>query len=149
MIDYIPKIFSIQLPILRNNQKLKLLPKITKQQMIVQDVPHELEFSLKEEQAMLDLNKNDEYEPAQMLVWKRNTSNNLHITDQTGSLTDVEKRALLDVAIRNLRIVLDARSSSRTTTTTTIPDSDAANVEFTFRALQTTVDILSSSYNSL
>ncbi|CAF4716030.1 unnamed protein product, partial [Rotaria socialis] len=55
-----------------------------------------------------------------------------------------------------LHIVLSNRSTSpstttttATTTTTTIPDTDLDEIEFTYRALQTTVNILSSSLESL
>ncbi|CAF4889091.1 unnamed protein product, partial [Rotaria magnacalcarata] len=72
----------------------------------------------------------------------------------TGSLTNNEKKNLLQEAIQKLHIVLSNRSTSPspppppTTTTTTIPDTDLDEIEFTYRALQTTVNILSSSLES-
>ncbi|CAF5138884.1 unnamed protein product, partial [Rotaria socialis] len=81
-----------------------------------------------------------------MLIWKINTSNNHNQTNaidasyDTGSLTNNEKKKLLQEAIRKLHIVLSNRSTSpstttttATTTTTTIPDTDLDEIEFTYR----------------
>jgi len=122
-----------------------------KHQMIVQDIPHEIEFSLINENEKLHLN-NSEYQSSEMLVWKINTSDNHNQTNtiddsyDTGSLTNNEKKILLQEAVQKLQIVLSNRSTS---TTTSIPDSDLEQIEFTYRALQTTVNILSSSLDSL
>jgi hypothetical protein len=114
-------------------------------QMIVKDIPHEIEFSLINKNEQIHLN-NSQYDSSQMLVWKMNTSDNQNQTNtidvsyDTGSLTDNERKILLEEAIQKLQIVLSNRSTS-----TSIPDSDLDQIEFTYRALQTTVDILSSS----
>lgn len=123
------------------------LNKETKDQMMIEDIPHEIEFSL-----ISDNDKNhsnsSEYESAETLVWQINTSDNhnqaytINRSHETGSLTDNEKKKLIQEAIQKLQIVLSNRSPS---TTTTIPDSDLDKIEFTYRALQTTVCILSSS----
>ena len=121
-----------------------------KHQMIVQDFPHEIDFSLINDNDKIHLN-NSEYEASQMLVWKINTSDNQNQTNainasyDTGSLTDNERKILLQEAVQKLQIVL----SNRSTSTTSIPDSDLDQIEFTYRALQTTVNILSSSLDSL
>ncbi|CAF1939862.1 unnamed protein product [Rotaria magnacalcarata] len=132
-----------------------------KHKMTIRDIPHEIEFSLinDDEKNHTD---NSEYESARMLIWKINTSNNHNQTNaieasyDTGSLTNNEKKNLLQEAIQKLHIVLSNRSTSpspppppTTTTTTTIPDTDLDEIEFTYRALQTTVNILSSSLESL
>jgi len=117
-----------------------------KHQMIVKDIPHEIEFSLINKNEQIHLN-NSEYESSQMLVWNMNTSDNpnqIDVSYDTGSLTDNEKKILLQEAIEKLQIVLSHRSTS-----TSIPDSDLDQIEFTYRALQTTVNILSSSLDSL
>ncbi|CAF3550539.1 unnamed protein product [Rotaria socialis] len=132
-----------------------------KHQMITRDIPHEIEFSLINDDEKNNTD-NSEYESARMLIWKINTSNNHNQTNaidasyDTGSLTNNEKKKLLQEAIRKLHIVLSNRSTSpstttttATTTTTTIPDTDLDEIEFTYRALQTTVNILSSSLESL
>jgi hypothetical protein len=114
--------------------------------MIVKDIPHEIEFSLINKNEQIHLN-NSEYESSQMLVWNMNTSdkpNQIDVSYDTGSLTDNEKKILLQEAIEKLQIVLSHRSTS-----TSIPDSDLDQIEFTYRALQTTVNILSSSLDSL
>jgi hypothetical protein len=127
------------------------LNQISKHQMIEQDIPHEIEFSLINENEKNHLN-NAEYNSAEMLVWKVNTSDNhnqsntIDASYDTGSLTNNEKKILLQEAVQKLQIVLSNRSTS---TTTTIPDSDLDKIEFTYRALQTTVNILSSSLDSL
>jgi hypothetical protein len=121
-----------------------------KREMIIEDIPHEIEFSLTNDHEKLHLN-NSEYESVQMLVWKINTSdhqnqsNAIDVSYDTGSLTDDERKTLLKEAVQKLQIVLNNRSTS----TTTIPDSDLDQIEFTYRALQTTVNILSSSFDSL
>jgi hypothetical protein len=118
--------------------------------MIVQDIPDAIEFSLINPNEKLHLN-NSEYDSAQMLVWKINTTDNHNQTNSidssydTGSLQDNEKKVLLQEAVQKLQIVL----SNRSTSTATIPDSDLDKIEFTYRALQTTVNILSSSLDSL
>jgi hypothetical protein len=120
--------------------------------MIIEDIPHEIEFSLINDNEKTHLN-NSEYDSSQMLVWKINTSNNHHhqtntidVSYDTGSLTQNEKKILLQEAVQKLQVVLNNRSTS---TTTSIPDSDLDKIEFTYRALQTTVNILSSSLDSL
>ncbi|CAF2310798.1 unnamed protein product [Rotaria sp. Silwood2] len=129
----------------------KTIEQENQHQMMIQDIPHEIEFSLMNDNEKNDAN-NSEYESAQMLVWKINTSDNHNQTNtidaayDTGSLTNNEKKNLLQEAIQKLQIVLGNRSSS---TTTTIPDIDLDKIEFTYRALQTTVNILSSSLDSL
>lgn len=118
----------------------------TKHQMIGKDIPHEIEFSLMNKNDQTHLN-HSEYESSEMLVWKMNTSDNpnqIDLTCDTGSLTNNEKKILLQEAIEKLQIVLSNRSTS-----TSIPDSDLDQIEFTYRALQTTVNILSSSLDSL
>lgn len=120
--------------------------------MIIEDIPHEIEFSLINENDKNHLN-NSEYQSSEMLVWKMNTSNTSNQTNSialsydTGSLTANEKKILLEEAVQKLQIVLSNRSTS--TTTSSIPDSDLDKIELTYRALQTTVNILSSSLDSL
>ncbi|CAF0808356.1 unnamed protein product [Rotaria sordida] len=121
-----------------------------KHQMMIHDIPHEIEFSLINDNEKIHTN-NSEYGSAQMLVWNINTSDNhnqtntINVSYDTGSLTDNEKKNLLQEAIQKLQIVL----SNRPTSTTTIPDIDLDKIEFTYRALQTTVNILSSSVDTL
>ncbi|CAF0933308.1 unnamed protein product [Adineta steineri] len=112
------------------------------------NISHEIEFSLINENEKIHLN-NSEYETEQMLIWKMNTSDNYNQTNtinDTGSLTNNEKKILLQEAVRKLQIVLNNPSTS---TTTTISESDLDRIQFTYRALQTTVNILSSSLDSL
>ncbi|UJR25975.1 hypothetical protein I4U23_007323 [Adineta vaga] len=111
------------------------------------NISHEIEFSLTDQNEKIHLNQS-EYEPEQMLIWKIKPSNRqTTILNDTGSLNDNEKKVLLLEAVRKLQIVLNNRSTS--TTTITIPESDLDQIEFTYRALQTTVNILSSSLDSL
>jgi hypothetical protein len=85
---------------------------------------------------------NHQYQSTQMLVWKINTSdgNTIDLSYDTDSLTENEKKILLDDTIKKLQIVLNNRP---------IRDHDQANLEFTYRTLQTTINILSSSHNSI
>ena len=125
-----------------------------KDQVMIKDIPHEIEFSLIRKNDESHSN-NSEYESAQMLVWKidpsdsQNQTNTINAPHDTGSLSDNEKKILLQEAVQKLQLVLSNRSTSTTTTTTSIPDSDLEQIEFTYQALQTTVDILSSLLNSL
>ncbi|CAF0723826.1 unnamed protein product [Rotaria sp. Silwood1] len=129
----------------------KTIEQENKHQMMIEDFPHEIEFSLINDDENIHTN-HSEYESAQMLVWKINTPDNHNQTNtidasyDTGSLTNNEKKNLLQEAIQKLQIVLSNRS---TAATTTIPDIDLDKIEFTYRALQTTVNILSSSLDSL
>ncbi|CAF0775760.1 unnamed protein product [Adineta ricciae] len=115
------------------------------------DISHEIEFSLADKDDNIHLNQN-EYEPAQMLIWKMSPSDHRTITlDDTGCLNDNEKKVLLQEAIAKLRFVLNNRSAAgaAATTTATISQNDLDQIEFTYRALQTTVNILSPSLDSL
>ncbi|CAF1197621.1 unnamed protein product [Adineta ricciae] len=114
------------------------------------DISHEIEFSLTDKDNNIHLNQT-EYEPAQMLIWKMSPSDHRTITlNDTGCLNDNEKKVLLQEAIAKLRIVLNNRSTTgAATTTATIPQNDLDQIEFTYRALQTTVNILSPSLDSL
>ena len=119
--------------------------------MIIEDIPQEIEFSLINNNEQIHLN-NSQYESSEMVVWKVNTSDNPNQTNtidvayDTGALTTNEKKILLQEAVQKLQIVLNNRSTS---ITTSIPDSDLDKIEFTYRALQTTVNILSASLDSL
>jgi hypothetical protein len=119
--------------------------------MIIEEIPHEIEFSLINNNEQIHLN-NSQYESSEMVVWKMNTSdhpnqtNTIDVSYDTGSLTTNEKKILLQEAVQKLQIVLNSRS---TTTTTSISASDLDQIEFTYRALQTTVNILSASLDSL
>jgi hypothetical protein len=112
-------------------------------QMMTDEIPREMEFSLINQEEKRDIN-NRQYQSGEMLVWKINTSNNhnqlntFDISYDTGSLTSEEKKILLDETIKKLQILLQNPS-------TLITD----NREFTHRALQTTVNILSSSLKSI
>ncbi len=84
-----------------------------------------------EEQIALN---NHQYQPSQMLVWKINTSD---VSYDRNSLTENEKKILLEETIKKLQIILNNQP--------TIRDHDQDNFEFTYRTLQTTINILSSS----
>ncbi|CAF2605623.1 unnamed protein product [Rotaria sp. Silwood2] len=94
-----------------------------------------------EEQIALN---NHQYQSSQTLVWNINTSdrNTIDLSYDTGSLNDNEKRILLDETIKKLQMILNNRS---TTLTENIHD----NPDFTNRILKTTINILSSSQNSI
>jgi len=81
-----------------------------------------------------------------MLVWKINTSdgNTIDLSYDTNSLNENEKKILLEETIKKLQIVLNNRPPSSTTV-----NHDQDNIEFTYRTLQTTINILSSSQNSI
>jgi hypothetical protein len=101
-----------------------------------------INFDLSSEEQMA-LN-NHQYHSTQMLVWKINTSDG-HTIDasyDTNFLNENEKKFLLEETIKKLQIVLNNRP-------TTIPDHDQDNIELTYRTLQTTINILSSSHNSI
>ena len=113
-----------------------------KPSLMSKDIPHEIEFSLINSHDQLDFNQSD-YDSPQMLVWKMNTSspsNTIDIAYDTGSLTVDEKKLLLQEAVNKLQMVLRNRPTS-------LPENDSDQIEFTYRALQTTVDILSSSFD--
>lgn len=115
-----------------------------KPSLMTKDIPHEIEFSLINPQDQPDFNQSD-YDSPQMLVWKMNTSspnNTIDIAYDTGSLTVNEKKLLLQEAVNKLQMVLRNRPTS-----SSLPENDSDQIEFTYRALQTTVDILSSSFN--
>ncbi|CAF0975716.1 unnamed protein product [Rotaria sordida] len=84
---------------------------------------------------------NHQYQSSQTLVWNINTSNRnlIDISYDTGSLSDNEKKILLDETIKKLQMILNNRS-------TTLMEN---NPELTYRILQTTINILSSSQNSI
>ena len=114
--------------------------------MPTEDIPHEIEFSLINPQDQIDFNPS-EYDSSEMIVWKMNTTspnNTVDIAYDTGSLTNDEKRILLHDAVEKLQIVLRNRPTS-----SSLPENDFDQIEFTYRALQTTVDILSSSLNAI
>lgn len=83
-----------------------------------------------------------------MLIWNLNTSenhsqtNSHHRSFDTGSLTNHEQKILLKEAVEKLRIILNNRSIS-------VSNHEQDQIEFTYRALQTTVNILSSTLDSL
>jgi hypothetical protein len=87
---------------------------------------------------------NQQYQSSQMLVWKINSTNEntLNLSYDTGSLSENEKKNLLDETIKKLQVILNNRS-------TIITDHNQDNIEFTYRTLQTTINILSSSHNSI
>lgn len=116
-----------------------LTQKPIKPSRMTKDIPHEIEFSLINPNDQLDFNQSD-YDAPQMLVWKMNTSNSIDIAYDTGSLTTDEKKYLLQEAVNKLQMVLRNRPTS-----SSLPENDSDQIEFTYRALQTTVDILSSS----
>lgn len=126
----------------------KQIEQENKRQMIIKDIPQEIEFSLINDDEQVHKNTS-EYEPAEMLVWKINTlmnhhkKNTINLSYDTGSLTDLEKKKLIQEAIQKLQIVLSNRSTTSTT------DNNLDEIEFTYQALQTTVNILSSSFDSL
>ena len=112
-----------------------------------ENLRHEIEFSLINQHE----HEQSEYESAGMLLWNLNTSENRSQTDShhhdqsfddTGSLTNHEKKILLEEAVEKLRIVLNHRSTSPS-------NSEQDQIEFTYLALQTTVNILSSTLESL
>jgi hypothetical protein len=79
-----------------------------------------------------------------MLVWKINTldGHTIDLSYDTNSLNENEKKILLEETIKKLQIVLNNRP-------TTTVNHDQDNIEFTYRTLQTTINILSSSQNSV
>jgi len=78
-----------------------------------------------------------------MLVWKINTldGHTIDLSYDKNSLNENEKKILLEETIKKLQIVLNNRP--------TTVNSDQDNIEFTYRTLQTTINILSSSQNSV
>jgi len=82
---------------------------------------------------------NHQYQSTQMLVWKINKSNEntIDLSYDTNSLNENEKKILLEETIKKLQIIVN----NRPTTT----DHD----QFTYHTIQTTINILSSSLNSL
>ena len=97
-----------------------------------------INFDLSTEE-QLALN-NHQYQSAQMLVWKINNCNTIDFSYDINSLNDNEKKILLDDTIKKLQIILNNRSITTTTTTD--------HMDFTYRTLQTTINILSSSLSS-
>jgi hypothetical protein len=85
---------------------------------------------------------NDQYQTGQMLVWKINTSDgdNIDLSYDTTSLNESERKTLIEETIRKLQVIVNSRS-------TTIADTNADHIEFTYRTLQTTMNIISSSSN--
>ena len=85
---------------------------------------------------------NDDYQAGQMLAWKINTSdgNTIDLSYDTNSLNESEKKTLIEETIRKLQVILNSRSS-------TIADTNTDHIDFTYRTLQRTLNILSSSSN--
>ena len=101
-----------------------------------------INFNLSSEQTVA-LN-NHQYQSDERLIWKINTSggNTIDLFNDTGSLTVDEKKTLVSEIIRKLQLILNNRSSSAT-------EHDQNYPELTNRVLQTTINILSSSQNSI
>ncbi|UJR22943.1 hypothetical protein I4U23_025970 [Adineta vaga] len=100
-----------------------------------------LSLSSDEQNALND----NQYHSNHMLVWKINTSdgNMTDLSCDTDSLNETEKKFLIEETIRKLQTILNSRS-------TTIADTNANHIDFTYRTLQTTLNILSSSsHNSI
>lgn len=93
-----------------------------------------INFNISSEE-QLALN-NHQYQSSQMLVWKID-GNTIDVSYDTDSLTENDKKILLDETIKKLQIILNNHP--------TIHDQD--NFEFTYRTLQTAINILSSSHN--
>ncbi|CAF1172631.1 unnamed protein product [Didymodactylos carnosus] len=100
------------------------------------DLPTEIEFMLNETKSM-DMN---DYQSAQMLIWKLNVSGDVDLSYDTSSspLTDDEKRVLVDEAVKKLNVALSSHK---------IPldgvDVDAVNL--TYAALNKTLQTLSAN----
>lgn len=111
--------------------------------MITRDLLHELEFSLIDEHERLQLTSAN-YEPAAKLAWKVNTSDQaIDLFYDTGALTAEDKQSIVRQTIDKLQLVLN----NRPTATTMILDHDLDKIELTYRALQSTIDILTRSVN--
>ena len=109
--------------------------------MITRDLLHELEFSLIDEHERLQLTSAD-YEPAAELAWKINTSDQaIDLFYDTGALTEKDKQIIVRQTIDKLQLVLN----NRPTATTLILDHDLDKIELTYRALQSTIDLLTRS----
>ncbi|CAF1029528.1 unnamed protein product [Didymodactylos carnosus] len=100
------------------------------------DLPTEIEFTLNET-PKLDMN---DYQPAQMLIWKLNASGDVDLSYDTSSspLTDDEKKALVDEAVRKLNVALSSHK-------TPVGDSNVDAIELTYAALNKTMQTLSTS----
>lgn len=72
-----------------------------------------------------------------MLVWQMNSSTSQSY--DTGSLTDDEKKILLNETIKRLQSILSNASSTPT---------DPTSVDLTRHALETSIRVLSSSIDS-
>ncbi|CAF4739395.1 unnamed protein product, partial [Rotaria sp. Silwood1] len=123
-----------QLDILQNQQQ-KISSNHTFQITINLDLSSQEQIAL----------NNQQYQSSQTLVWNINTSdrNTIDLTYDTGSLNDHEKKILLDETIQKLQMILNNQS------TTTLTENNHDNPEFTNRILKTTINILSSSQNSI
>ncbi|CAF1355826.1 unnamed protein product [Adineta ricciae] len=85
------------------------------------------------------LNDN-QYLSSHVLVWNISSSDgnsSVHLTCDTDSLGESEKKALIHETVRKLRLILTNRSTTNTD-----------QFEFTYQTLQTALNILSSSSHS-
>ncbi|CAF1195135.1 unnamed protein product [Adineta steineri] len=87
---------------------------------------------------------NHPYETDQILNIKVNTSNGntIDVSYDTNSLNEHEKKLLVEQTINKLQMILNNR-------TTTMTDINHESIEFTYRTLETTINILSSSSHNL
>jgi hypothetical protein len=116
---------------IKRQQQIDILQTQQKYQTIIN-----FNISSKEQLAL----NNHQYQSSQMLVWKIN-ENTIDVSYDTDCLTENDKKILLDETIKKLQIILNNHP--------TIRDYDQDNFEFTYRTLQTTINILSSSHNSI
>ena len=85
------------------------------------------------------LNDN-QYQSSHVLVWNISSSDGHSLVDlscDSDSLSESEKKTLIDETVRKLRLILANRSTTNTD-----------QIGFTYRTLQTALNILSSSSHS-
>ncbi|CAF3685539.1 unnamed protein product [Adineta steineri] len=123
-----------QIDILQNQQQQQHHPNHISQITI------NLNISPEEQNAL----NNHPYETDQILNIKVNTSNGntIDVSYDTNSLNEHEKKLLVEQTINKLQMILNNR-------TTTMTDINHESIEFTYRTLETTINILSSSSHNL
>lgn len=86
--------------------------------------------------------RNGQYQAERTLVWRINTSdgNTVDLSYDADSLNESETTELIEDTLRKLQVILDNRAAS-------VVDPSAEHSQFTYRTLQTTMNILSASTN--
>ncbi|CAF1478304.1 unnamed protein product [Adineta ricciae] len=122
---------------MKRQQQLDILPALSQlhSNQIFQ-LTINMNLSSDEQNALND----NQYQSSHVLVWNINSSDgnsSVDLTCDTDSLSESEKKALIEETVRKLRLILTNRSTTNTD-----------QIGFTYRTLQTALNILSSSSHS-